>query len=194
MSKFRWVLVLAALVAVFATGLLVGVLLLRTFAAAPTTRVYSPAALVLQIKTLSQLVTVQYVVEKVVMIEDAKWYGENRVLLIARGVVKAGVDLSQIRPGDIEVSDKKVVVVLPPPQVTDAYLDEKQTKIVERSTGLLRAFDKDLEQNARQQAVDDIRRAARNSGVLRDAEGRARVQLTALFQQLGFEEVEVRFE
>jgi hypothetical protein len=54
----------------------------------------------------------------------------------------------------------------------------------------LRSFNKDLEQTARQNAVDDIRRAARSGGILKDAEERARAMLTHLFRQLGFEEVE----
>ena len=59
--------------------------------------------------------------------------------------------------------------------------------MVDRTTGLLRAFDKDLEQNARRQAVDDLRMAARHNGIQGDAEERARLQLTQLFHQLGLE-------
>jgi hypothetical protein len=90
------------------------------------------------------------------------------------------------------VSGKKIAIKLPPPQITDAYLDDKQTQVIERTTGLLRVFDKNLEQTARQNAIDDIRRAARNSGILKDAEERARAQLTSLCRRLGFEEVEFR--
>ena len=43
--------------------------------------------------------TVKYVLEKVVVLEDAKWYGENRVILVAHGIVKAGVDLQKLQPG-----------------------------------------------------------------------------------------------
>jgi len=58
---------------------------------------------------------------------------------------------------------------------------------VERNTGFLRAFNKDLEQTARQNAVEDIRRAARTGGILKEADERARAQLKHLFQQLGLE-------
>ncbi|MPN51458.1 hypothetical protein SDC9_199104 [bioreactor metagenome] len=64
--------------------------------------------------------------------------------------------------------------------------------MVERTTGLLRVFDKDLEQTARQQAVDDIRRAARNAGIQKEADKRARLQLEVLFRQMGFTEVEFK--
>jgi hypothetical protein len=57
---------------------------------------------------------------------------------------------------------------------------------VERTTGLLRSFDKDLEQTARQIAVDDIRRAARYAGILKDADERARAQIERLFLQTGY--------
>ncbi len=155
-------------------------------------RISNTATLLTQVQTLSQLVTVKYVLEKVVLLEDVQWYGENRVLMVAHGVVKAGVDLAEIRPEDIQISKHRIVLKLPPARVFDTYLDDKQTEVVERTTGLLRSFDKDLEQNARRQAVADINRAARTGGILKDADERARAQLTNLFRQLGFEEVEFR--
>jgi hypothetical protein len=122
--------------------------------------------------------------------------GESRVLLLAHGIVKGGIDLSRLEPHDLEVAGKKIILRLPPAQITDAYLDEKQTRVIERKTGGLWPLDnreldnKDLEQTARRQAVDDISRAARTSGILTDAEERARAQLTSFFVQLGFEQVE----
>jgi hypothetical protein len=189
--KRRLALVFLFLVLVFIIGIGLGLFIPRLLRSSP--RAYNNAALLQQVKTLSHLVTVQYVIEKVVVLEDVKWVahlGENRVLMIAHGIVKAGLDFGQLQPGDIRASGKTLFIKLPPAQITDAYLDEKQTRVVERSTGLLRSFDKDLEQTARQNAVDDIRRAARTSGILKDADERAKAQLTNLFLQLGFEKVE----
>jgi len=129
--------------------------------------------------------------EKVVVLEDVKWFGENRVLLVAHGVVKAGVGFDRMKPEDLSVSGRKISVRLPPAQITDAYLDDKQTRVVGRSTGLLRVFDKDLEQAARQNAVDDIRRAARTAGILQDAEERAQAQVKNLCRRLGFKEIKI---
>ena len=150
-------------------------------------RIQNTATMLKQVQTLSELVTVKYVLEKVVILEDIKWYGENRVLLVAHGVVKAGVDLQEIKPEDVRVDDKKVLVKLPPARITDVYLDDKKTRVVDRTTGLLRAFDKDLEQSARRQAVEDLSISARVNGINGDAEERARLQLTNLFHQLGLE-------
>jgi hypothetical protein len=126
-----------------------------------------------QIQTLSDLVTVKYVVEKVVVLDDVQWYGESRVLLLAHGIIKGGIDLKRLKPGDVRVSGKTIDINLPPPQLTDAYLDDSKSQVIDHTTGLLRTFDKDLEQKAREQAVADIRRAAISNGILDDATQRA---------------------
>jgi hypothetical protein len=143
-----------------------------------------------QIQSLGDLVTVKYVMEKVVLLEDVKWYGESRVLMVAHGVVKAGVNLQKISQEHVRIEEGKVVIKLPPPEITDVYLDDEKTQVIERTTGVLRSFDKDLEQNARRQAVDSLRRAARYGGIQKDADERARQQLTHLFQVLGYSKVE----
>ena len=153
---------------------------------------WDTTSVVHEVQALSELVTVKYVMEKVVILDDVKWYGENHVLLLAHGVVKAGIDLKRLQPGDVNISDKKISVKLPVAQVTDAYLDDQASQVIDHTTGLLRAFDKDLEQTARQNAVDDIARAARKGGILEDADKRARVELEALFKRAGFATVEFR--
>jgi len=145
-----------------------------------------------EVQTLSEIITVKYVMDKVVVLEDVKWYGENRVLLLAHGVVKAGIDLKRLQPSDVNISGKTISVRLPLPQITDAYLDDKATQVIDHSTGLLRAFDKDLEQTARQNAVDDIARAARKGGILDDADKRARTELESFLKRAGFDSVVFR--
>ncbi|MFM8357535.1 MAG: DUF4230 domain-containing protein, partial [Verrucomicrobiota bacterium] len=102
------------------------------------------------------------------------------------------IDLGRLGPGDLDVRGRRLVLALPRAQLTDVYLDDRRTQVVERSTGLLRTFDKDLEQDARKQAVEALKLGARDSGILKDAEDRARLQLTALFQAAGFGAVEFR--
>jgi len=186
------ILIVVLVVACLVGGILIGTLLSRAFSSGSNLKTYNTATLLKEVRSLSELVTVKYVIEKVVILEDVKWYGENRVLLLAHGVVKGGVDLGRLKQDDITVSANKISIKLPPAQVLDTYLDEQKTQVIERSTGLLRAFDKDLEQTARQNATDDIARAARVSGLKEEVNKRAREQLKSLFLQLGFEEVEFR--
>jgi hypothetical protein len=114
------------------------------------------------------------------------------VLLLAQGIVKAGIDLKRLQPEDVSITGKKITLTLPVAQITDAYLDDKASQVIDHTTGLLRAFDKDLEQTARQNAVDDIARAARNAGILDEASKRGREELQNFFKRAGFETVEFR--
>ena len=122
MKKLRPILVLALLLIIFGAGLWLGSSVPRWLRLGGGPRVYNTATVLRQVQTLSQLVTVKYVMEKVVVMEDVKWFGENRVLLVAHGIVKAGVDLGELRPEDLQVSGTKISIQLPPAQVTDAYL------------------------------------------------------------------------
>jgi len=153
---------------------------------------WNTTSVVHEVQSLSDLVTVKFVLNKVVVLEDVKWYGENRVLLLAQGVVKAGIDLKKLKPEDVSIADKKISLRLPPPQITDAYLDDAASQVIDHTTGLLRAFDKDLEQSARQNAVDDIARAARRAGILDEADKRGRAELVNFFKRAGFASVEFR--
>ncbi|MCZ7635503.1 MAG: DUF4230 domain-containing protein [Verrucomicrobia bacterium] len=159
--------------------------------AAPAPARFDSAAVVTQVQGLAELVTVKYVIEKVVVLEDVKLWGENRILLVAHGVVKAGVDLRNLGADAVAVDGPRVRVRLPPATITDCYLDEEKTAVIEHTTGLLRRFDRGLEQAARREGLDAIRRAAGYSGILVEAEERARLQVVAFLQALGVAEIEV---
>lgn len=175
------------LLAIFAMGIWLGI----KYEAKSGSSVHeeNTETVVEQIQTLSDLVTVKYVVEKVVVLDDVKWYGESRVLMVAHGIIKAGIDLKKLKPGDVVVSGKKITIRLPPPQITDSYLDDQKSRVIDHTTGLLRVFDKDLEQTAREEAVLDIRAAAIQNGILNDATERAQLDLALFLHEAGYDEV-----
>lgn len=182
---------IAVIAITIALGLFIGVLSYR-WMGSRSGLIFNTATLLKKVQTLSQFVTVKYNLEKVVVLDDAKWYGDSHVVLVAHGVVKAAIDLDQLGPKDIQISGKKISIMLPRSRVVDAYLDDQKTQILERATGMLRIFDKDLEQNARRQAVEELRLAALQNGILNDASDRARAQLAVLLYQVGFTDVDLR--
>jgi hypothetical protein len=193
-KQIFWVLAVAF---VFIAGAWFGIKLMRLLSPGSGVHELNTAVIVQQVQTLSDLVTVKYVLEKVEIVNSPPTstlgqfvQGENRVLLLAHGIVKAGIDLKHLRPEDVAINGKKIILHLPPPQITDAYLDERQTQVIDWEKGFLRDFDKDLETTARQNAVDDLSRAARTAGILKDAEERARLELAVFLNQAGFEQVE----
>jgi len=192
LKKIPWMMVTLAFLLI---GIYLGVTVSRWRGSG--LRVENTTAVVQQVQTLSDLVTVKYVMQKVEIVDSPPdstlgkfMQGDNRVLLLAQGVVKAGIDLKKLKPEDAAVSGKKISIRLPPAQITDAYLDDSQTKVIERTTGFLRSLDKDLEQETRQNAVADIRRAARANGILNDANERAKLELAMFLHTAGYEQVE----
>lgn len=118
--------------------------------------------------------------------------GES-VVLIATGEVRAGVDLDELRQGDVSVEDGRVTMSLPDPEILSSALDEEETRVYDRDQGLLDLEpDEDLETEARREAVDRLEDSARDNGILEQAEENAETSLRAFVQSLGFEEV--RFE
>src|SRR5437762_4243440 len=100
--KQRIGLIIFLLALIFGFGLCVGFVLPRILRPGPPPRVYNTAAILQQVKTLSELVTVQYVIEKVVVLEvppesllGQMFAGESRDLMVAHGIVKGGIDLSR---------------------------------------------------------------------------------------------------
>ncbi len=187
--------VVAAILAGLALLFLVVLPLLKN---KPPAKIAATPNLVVQVQGLSQLVTVKYVIEKIVKLEsEPALYGllpGDRIIIVAHANVKAGVDLSQITADDLKVDDsrKTLSLTLPPAKITDCYLDEKQTQIWEHKTALFRSFDKNLEHNAREQALREIMLAAGESGIQKEALERAKTQLTQFFHALGFTEVDIR--
>lgn len=180
-----------ALVAIFILGTVLGVIFGRMLPQGTLPRIGNTTTVIKQIQSLNELSTVRYTLEKVVILEDVRWYGGNRVVLVASGVVKAGVDLGKMSENDIQISDHILTIKLPRAEVLDAYLKDRETQVLDRSTGLFREFDKDLEQEARKQAVGQMLVAAKKNGIIADAEERAALQLQIFFGKLGFKEVRI---
>jgi hypothetical protein len=194
MARTRWWTLGVAVVAFLALFLLFGVMLpMLRYLQSERPALVTTSALLTQVQNLNDLVVVKYVVEKVVKLEgEPSLLGKDKVVLLMHAVVKAGVDLSRVRPEDVRVTGRRVELTLPPAQIVDCYVDDRKTEVWEHTTAFWRPFDKDLEQSARRQALDQIRLAAGEQGIQREASERARVELRQLLGSLGFREIEIR--
>jgi hypothetical protein len=149
-----------------------------------------------RIRQLSRLETVQYSLDKIVEGDRENAYlpdflvGE-KLLLIAHGEVTAGVDLAELKPGDVSVHGDTVHVRLPAPEVLSTRIDNAKTRIYSRSTGLLVSADPNLETQVRQAAEQQMTQAALADGILDKARQNARTSVTTLLEGLGFKQVDV---
>jgi len=150
---------------------------------------------VTQIRRLARLESVAYTMDKMVSgdregrILPAFLTGD-RILLEVHGEAIAGVDLSQLTPQEVRVSDRSVSVHLPPAQVFTVALDDQKTHVYQRTTGILVPVDPSLEGEVREQAVENLRQSALAAGILEKAHTNACVTVTKLLLGLGFEQAQ----
>lgn len=157
----------------------------------------SAPAVLDRIRRLSRLETVAFSMDKIVEGQRESAYIPNflvgdKLLLIAHGDVTAGVDLAQLKPGDVWVHGDSVTVRLPQAQILSTRIDNARTRIYSRTTGLLVTADPNLETQVRQAAEDQIAKSALEDGILDRAGENARGNVSALLAGLGFKKVDVR--
>jgi hypothetical protein len=152
-----------------------------------------PVSIIHEIRSLARLETIQYTIEKVITAtsgnKDLAFLFEDRLLLVAHGIVIAGVDLEKLGPGDLKLENGVLMVNLPTAEIFLATLANGKTYIHDRDTGLLRQPVTELETLARQTAEVEIRKAAVEDGILTTAQLNAEAYLTRLFLSMGYADV-----
>jgi hypothetical protein len=150
-----------------------------------------PSAVVVQVQKLSQLVTVRYRIQRVVsMTEQKEPVGQDSILLMVEGEVQGGVDLHGVTAENVTSDAQGVQTIeLPTAVILGASLDEQKTKVWDRRITWWTpwvSYDPDLEHKARLKALDDIRQAALDMGILKQAETNTQSAVRDLFAALGW--------
>jgi len=158
-----------------------------------------PITYINQIQALARLETVRYSAEQVTEannpLPDASnplspifplLFG-NKLYCQVHGEVIAGIDMSKLQAGDMQLQNGALYVKLPPAEVFTTSLDESKTQIVDQQTGLLVKPDVNLVAPCEQGAKDKITQAALDDGILDQAEQNAQVFLAGFFSNLGYQ-------
>jgi hypothetical protein len=154
-----------------------------------------------RIQRLNRLETVKYSLDTVVegvesspVLPDA--LAGDKLLMIVHGSTVAGVDLSQLKPESVQITEgtdgRSIQLTLPASQVFQTTVDETRTRVYSRDTGIFVRADPNLESATRAKAQTDLQQAALSDGILDAAEKNARVAVTAMLEGLGFVHVQVR--
>jgi len=152
-----------------------------------------PVTIVLQVRNLSRLETASYTIEKVITAESGQgplgFLFGDQLILVAHGQVIAGVDLGKMEEDDIIITqDGAVVVTLPPAEVLVATLNNQESYIFDRDTGIV-GTNPTLETAARQAAEEEILNAALEDGILEMAQRNAETYVRNLILSLGYSEI-----
>ncbi len=150
----------------------------------------TPDTVVLQVQKLSQLVTVRYRIQRAVGMTEAKEpVGEDSILLMVEGEVTGGVDLNNLKASDVAEDGEGLTLTLPAPSILNTSIDEKKTKVWDRHVTWWTPwvnYGPDLEHKARLKALDDMRQAALDMGILGQAKANAQSAVHDLFSALGW--------
>jgi len=155
------------------------------------------ATLVTQVRELNRLETASMRVMHVGTITQTYKLVPNaiagdEITFLATGDVIAGIDLSQLEQKDVwRSSDGTINLRLPPSQVLVTRVDNKESRVLTRKTGVLRRADVDLETRARQHAEENIRTEALKKGVLKIASQNAEKKMAELLHTFGFSRVRI---
>jgi Protein of unknown function (DUF4230) len=160
----------------------------------PFFRIDQPTV-VRQIQQLQRLETVSFTMDKIISGEHdspylPKFLVSDRLLLVVHGDVIAGVDLSKLQPQDVSIQGKAISIRMPKPEILVTRLDNSQTRVYSRDTGLFSSPDPYLESEVRQEAERQLQEAALQGDILKTAGDNARFTLSALLRGLGFTSVE----
>lgn len=153
-----------------------------------------PVTVVREVRSLQRLETIQYSVEKVITAQTGQgplgFLFGDRLLLVAHGIVIAGVDLGKIEPNDIWTDELgRLYINLPPAELFIVTLDNEQSYVYDRDTGLFTRGELTLETTARRAAEVEIEAAVLEDGILEQARTNAENYLYRLLRSLGFADV-----
>jgi hypothetical protein len=168
---------------------------------APGARIRGGPDVVVAVRDLARLESAQFHMERVIELTrtEQRLFGlvdaEDSILLVAAADVTAGVDLAELREGDVRVDPdaRTARITLPAPRVLSTRLDSERTFVHSRTTDLLARRGEDLESEARRQAERTLEEGALEAGILERARTHAATTVEALVRSLGYDEVVVGF-
>jgi hypothetical protein len=165
----------------------------------PEPKVAVQSIVLQQVREASELTTASFMMQAVVPTEQDATIsgfviGKTKLLYIAYGEVQAGVDLSQIRDRNVQISGQAIRIQLPAAQILDQKIDVTKSQVYDYNRGFL-GLGPDaapvLQTLAQQEALTQIRQAACDGELLQRASDRAKLVVSQLLNTAGYNSVTV---
>ncbi len=158
------------------------------------------SVVVKQIQDASELTTAVFTMEAVVPTkQDAQFggfvLGTTKLLYVAYGQVRAGVDLSQIQATDVQANGEQLMIRLPAPKLLDSKIDVSRSNVYDYSRGWLGLGPDaapELQTLAQQTALERVVSAACQEGILQKANDRAKLVVSQLVKVPPYQSVNVQ--
>lgn len=163
----------------------------------------SSGTVFIQVQRMNRLETVSYTLESTYKYDqnaNSPWYdvwkyfGDQRKLFVVPGQIVAGVDLSKLTKGDVQIHGKAITLNLPTSQVLDTSLDEQHIQVYDISTGIgvfFQNMDPNVQDKILAAAKVSLQSDACDQGILKQAAENAQQQFASFLTELGFTSVTV---
>jgi len=163
----------------------------------PEAKVDVRSLVVQQIRNASELTTAIFTMETVVPASRDRTVGgyvigKTTLLYIAYGEVRAGVDLSDLKPEDVQINGDTTILRLPPPRILDSKIDVSRSKVYDYDRGFLGLGPDaapELRDLAQRQTLDKIVASACANGILQSASDRAKMTVNQLLMTAGYQKL-----
>ncbi|MBI4783717.1 MAG: DUF4230 domain-containing protein [Oscillatoriophycideae cyanobacterium NC_groundwater_1537_Pr4_S-0.65um_50_18] len=154
----------------------------------PEPKIDLRAIVVQQVRNASELTTAVYAMETVVPTSRDRTVGgyvvgTTTLLYIAYGEVRAGIDLSAVQPTDVQVNGDAITLRLPSPKILDSKIDVNRSKVYDYDRGFMGLgpdVAPELQELAQRQTLERMVESACTSGILQQANDRAKIAITQL--------------
>lgn len=148
---------------------------------------------------MAELGTVEYTVKKIVLADPDAWYkyGKRTIMFSCTAFIKAGIDMKEFSPDNVKVDQesKSISVILPKAKILSFNMPPEEIKEeFIMVTGFRNKFSIEEKQNLLVLGEKDIKDDIPNMGIIEDAQANAKLFFTALFTQLGYERITIKFE
>lgn len=159
-----------------------------------------PTLVVEQIQGVEELTTTVYTMEATVPASAERKLGDfvlgtTKLLYVGHGEVRAGIDVSQITTENIKVSDTKIIINLPPPQILDSKIDVHNSYVYDYDRGFLNLgpdVAPHLQTLAQQKTLEKVVNTACSEGILDTANEKAEDAIAQLLTTTGHRKVEIK--
>ncbi|MGB3238101.1 MAG: DUF4230 domain-containing protein [Geitlerinemataceae cyanobacterium] len=147
----------------------------------------NPSSLIVrQVREVSELTTATFEMETVVPVSEKGRILESKLLYIAHGNVRVGVDLGEFTADSVQVENETITVNLPPLKILDSKLDLEHSSVYSYDRGLLGWGPDivDLQTQAQRQALQKVEEAACQDWLIKAASDRVQKTVEHLLSEV----------
>ncbi|MBD2612062.1 DUF4230 domain-containing protein [Nostoc punctiforme FACHB-252] len=140
-----------------------------------------------QIREVSELTTATFEMDAVVPVSEKGFLIlESKLLYIAHGNVRVGVNLNQLQADNVKLEGDQITVTLPPLKILDSKLDLAHSTVYSYDRGFL-GWGPDvvnLQAQAQREALTKVEKAACQDWLLKEASDRVEKTVDHLLSQV----------